>query len=134
MPVLNGGDHAGLALGPTIFDHVPAEAEIAREEIFGPVLAITRFADAAEAAHYANASGFGLIATVWTRDLAEGHMLARAIRAGSVSINAAAGAGGEVAPVLGLEPAGRSGFGADYGHAGLMQYARLKLVSFNTPG
>lgn len=133
VPVLDGDGLDGLALGPTIFDHVPAEAEIAREEIFGPVLAITRFSTADEAAQLANASGFGLIATVWTRDMAEGHMLARRIRAGSVSVNAEVGAGGEVAPVLGLEPAGRSGFGPDYGHAGLMQYARLKLVSFNTP-
>lgn len=134
VPVLEGGGHAGLAMGPTIFDHVPLEAEIAREEIFGPVLAISRFTTADEAARRANAAGFGLVATVWTRDLAEGHFLARAIRAGSVSVNAAVGAGGEVAPLLGLEPAGRSGFGPDYGHAGLRQYAQLKLVSFNTPG
>jgi hypothetical protein len=40
--------------------------------------------------------------------------------------------GGEVSPALALEPAGRSGFGPDYGYAGLMQFAQLKLISFNT--
>ncbi len=132
VPALDGTGLAGLNMGPTIFDGVPPDAEIAREEIFGPVLAVSRFRTADEAIALANAPGFGLVATVWTRDLAEGHRLARAIRAGSVSVNAGVGVGGEVSPALALEPAGRSGFGPDYGHAGLMQYARLKLIGFNT--
>lgn len=131
-PVLDGTGLPGLVMGPTIFDGVAGDAEIAREELFGPVLAVSRFDTAEEAERLANGSGFGLIATVWTRNLEEGHRLARTIRAGAISINSAVGAGGEVSPALGLEPAGRSGFGPDYGHAGLMQYAQLKLVSFNT--
>ena len=130
-PILDGTGLSGLAIGPTIFDRVPPEAELAREEIFGPVLAVSRFQTTDEAIALANAPGFGLVANVWTRDLAEGHRLARAIRAGSVSVNASVGTGGEVSPALGLEPAGRSGFGPDYGHAGLMQYAQLKLIGFN---
>ncbi len=132
VPTLDGAGLPGLAIGPTVFDRVEPDAQLAREEIFGPVLAVSRFQSIDEAIALANAAGFGLVANVWTRDLAEGHRLARAIRCGSVSVNAAVGAGGEVSPALGLEPAGRSGFGADYGHAGLMQYAQVKLIGFNT--
>lgn len=131
VPALDGTGLPGLAIGPTVFDRVAPDAELAREEIFGPVLSVSRFQTIDEAISLANAPGFGLVANVWTRDLAEGHRLARGIRAASVSVNAAVGTGGEVSPALGLEPAGRSGFGPDYGHAGLMQYAQLKLIGFN---
>jgi acyl-CoA reductase-like NAD-dependent aldehyde dehydrogenase len=123
---------AGLTLGvrPTIFDEVTDAMAIAREEVFGPVLAISVFGTRDEAASLANASGFGLSATVWTADYAEAHYLARQLRVGTVTIADCAASGAAWSPTLGLEPAGRSGYGADFGIAGLRQYGRLKMVNF----
>ncbi|MEO0465844.1 MAG: aldehyde dehydrogenase family protein [Pseudomonadota bacterium] len=129
LEATSGDTHSS---GPVIFDRVPVDAEIAREEIFGPVLGVSRFETLDEAIALANASAFGLVATAWTRDLNEAHTLARKLRAGSVTVHGDANAGGDFSPVLGLEPGGRSGFGADYGHAGLTQFAQLKLITFNT--
>jgi gamma-glutamyl-gamma-aminobutyraldehyde dehydrogenase/4-guanidinobutyraldehyde dehydrogenase/NAD-dependent aldehyde dehydrogenase len=60
---------------------------IAREEIFGPVLAVMSFSDVAEVVREANASVYGLQAGVWTRDLNKAHGVARALRAGTVHVN-----------------------------------------------
>jgi acyl-CoA reductase-like NAD-dependent aldehyde dehydrogenase len=124
-------DH-GLWVPPTILAGVTPGMGIASDEVFGPVLAVSTFDTREEAAALANASGYGLVAGVWTADLNEGHYLARALRAGAVTVNGHAGALADEAPALGIEPFGRSGFGADYGLPGLKQYARLKLVSFNS--
>lgn len=121
----------GLWVPPTIVAEVEAGMAIASDEVFGPVLAVTTFETREEAAALANASGYGLVAAVWTNDLNEGHFMARALRAGAVTINGHADAIADEAPALGIEPFGRSGFGSDYGLPGLKQYARLKLVSFN---
>lgn len=129
---LAGVSQAGLQVRPTIYVGVEPGMAIASDEVFGPVLAISTFETREEAAAQANASGYGLVAGVWTNDLNEGHYLARALRVGAVTINGHAGALGDEAPALGIEPFGRSGFGSDYGLPGLKQYARLKLVSFNT--
>lgn len=122
----------GLFVAPTLVDSIAPKAAIAREEIFGPVLAVARYTELSEAIELANSSGFGLIATAWTKDLGEGHGLARALKAGSVTINSSIGVGGEISIPLGLEPVGKSGFGADYGFPGLMQFAHAKMIAFNT--
>lgn len=124
----------GLALGvrPTLLDGVSDTMAIGREEVFGPVLAISVFDTREEAASLANASGFGLSATVWTADYAEAHYLARQLRVGTITIADCATTGAGWSPTLGLEPAGFSGYGADFGIAGLRQYGRLKLVTFAT--
>jgi gamma-glutamyl-gamma-aminobutyraldehyde dehydrogenase/4-guanidinobutyraldehyde dehydrogenase/NAD-dependent aldehyde dehydrogenase len=72
---------------PTIFDGVSNDMRIAREEIFGPVLSVLSFSDAAEAVRQANDSLYGLQAAVWTRDLNKAHGVARALRAGTVHVN-----------------------------------------------
>jgi acyl-CoA reductase-like NAD-dependent aldehyde dehydrogenase len=72
---------------PTVFDGVTPAMRIAREEVFGPVLATLTFRDEAEAIAIANDSSYGLAAAVWTHDITTAHRMARAIRAGMVYIN-----------------------------------------------
>ena len=77
----------GCYVQPTIFDGVSNDMRIAREEIFGPVLSMLSFSDAAAAVRQANDSLYGLQAAVWTRDLNKAHGVARALRAGTVHVN-----------------------------------------------
>ncbi len=77
----------GCYIEPTAFDGVRPDMRIAREEIFGPVLATITFRDEAEAIAIANDTAYGLAAAVWTQDLDTAHRMARAIRAGMVYVN-----------------------------------------------
>lgn len=77
----------GCYVQPTIFDGVRNDMTIAREEIFGPVLSVLSFTDAADVVRQANQSVYGLQAAVWTRDINKAHGVARALRAGTVHVN-----------------------------------------------
>ena len=77
----------GFYVEPTIFDGVTNRMRIAQEEIFGPVLSVLSFTDAAEAVSIANDSIYGLQAGVWTRDINKAHGVARALKAGTVHVN-----------------------------------------------
>ena len=90
--LLAGGSLASPVAGgcyvqPTIFAGVTPEMTIAREEIFGPVLSVMSFTDAADVVKQANNSVYGLQAAVWTRDINKAHGVARALRAGTVHVN-----------------------------------------------
>jgi gamma-glutamyl-gamma-aminobutyraldehyde dehydrogenase/4-guanidinobutyraldehyde dehydrogenase/NAD-dependent aldehyde dehydrogenase len=90
--LLAGGEQAlretgGCYVQPTIFDGVHNDMTIAREEIFGPVLSVLSFTDAADVVCQANQSVYGLQAAVWTRDLNKALGVARALRAGTVHVN-----------------------------------------------
>jgi acyl-CoA reductase-like NAD-dependent aldehyde dehydrogenase len=80
-------DSGGCYVEPTVFDGVQSSMRIAREEVFGPVLATLTFKDEAEAVAIANDTSYGLAAAVWTRDLTTAHRMARAIRSGMVYVN-----------------------------------------------
>jgi aldehyde dehydrogenase (NAD+)/betaine-aldehyde dehydrogenase len=83
-----GGDlAAGFFYEPTLFVGVEQSMRIAREEIFGPVLPVITYDDPEELVARANDSQYGLVACVWTKDVALGHRLAAQIRAGEVYIN-----------------------------------------------
>lgn len=114
----------GPYVEPTIFDHASNQMKIAREEIFGPVLAVIRAKDMEHAIALANDSDYGLAATVWTKSLSRGHQLAARIEAGTVSVNTPA--------VIGIEtPFGgykQSGYGRELGVEGLDGYLQHKTV------
>jgi aldehyde dehydrogenase (NAD+)/phenylacetaldehyde dehydrogenase len=88
-----GGGRADIGTGkgyfyqPTVFDGVTPQMTIAREEIFGPVLAAIEFSDLDEAIARANDTQYGLAAAVWTRDIKKAHYVARKLQAGTVWIN-----------------------------------------------
>jgi gamma-glutamyl-gamma-aminobutyraldehyde dehydrogenase/4-guanidinobutyraldehyde dehydrogenase/NAD-dependent aldehyde dehydrogenase len=90
--LLAGGERVAPVAGgcyvqPTIFDGVTNSMTIAREEIFGPVLSVLSFTDAADVVKQANNNVYGLQAAVWTRDINKAHGVARALRAGTVHVN-----------------------------------------------
>ncbi|MES2877924.1 MAG: aldehyde dehydrogenase [Pseudomonadota bacterium] len=90
--LLAGGEQAlretgGCYVQPTVFDGVRNDMTIAREEIFGPVLSVLSFTDAADVVRQANQSVYGLQAAVWTRDINRALGVARALRAGTVHVN-----------------------------------------------
>ena len=80
-------DSGGYYVEPTVFDQVRPDMKIAREEIFGPVLATIGVKDAEEALAVGNSGVYGLAAAVWTRDISRAHRIARALRAGVVYVN-----------------------------------------------
>jgi acyl-CoA reductase-like NAD-dependent aldehyde dehydrogenase len=77
----------GFYVEPTVFDRVDNGMTIAREEIFGPVMSVIRFKTEAEAIALANASNYGLQASVWSDNVNRAHRVARALRAGTVHVN-----------------------------------------------
>ncbi len=87
-----GGDRArkesgGFFVEPTVFTGVAPGMKIAREEIFGPVLATISFSDVEEAVRIANDVSYGLTAAVWSRDITTAHRVAKRLRAGTVYVN-----------------------------------------------
>ena len=116
----------GFFVQPTIFDRVPPGSVIAQEEIFGPVLSVMEFGDAAEAVALANGTSFGLAAGVWTNRVGLAHWLARELRVSQVFVNNYAAAGGVELPFGGCK---KSGFGREKGFAALHEYSRTKAVA-----
>lgn len=130
--VLTGGElpedvelRGGFFVAPTVLDGVTQDMGVAREEVFGPVLAVLEVDDEDHAIATANATDFGLVAGVWTSDLARGHRLARRIRAGQIFVNNYGVGGGVELPFGGYK---KSGIGREKGLAALREYTQLKNV------
>lgn len=114
----------GWFVEPTIFTNVRSDMELFREEVFGPVLAVTRFRDEDDAVRIANATKYGLAAGVWTQDAARGVRLAERLAAGTVYVNT-------YRHVSALSPVGgfkRSGYGKENGIDSIKEFLRLKSV------
>ena len=127
--IVTGGRRAlentgGWYMEPTVVSGVRPQHRLFREEVFGPVLAATRFETEAEALALANATDFGLAAGLWTGDLSRAHRMIAGIRAGVVHVNTYGGSDGTV-PLGGVK---QSGNGHDKSLHALEKYTDLKTA------
>jgi acyl-CoA reductase-like NAD-dependent aldehyde dehydrogenase len=128
--VLGGeaGDGKGAFYPPTVLTKVDNAMTVAQEEIFGPVVTVIPFEDEKDAVRIANDVKYGLFATVWTRDPAKGHRLARRIKSGMIGINTPYTAFPGI-PFGGFK---QSGFGRELGLETLELYLETKSVLVST--
>ncbi len=121
----------GFYLEPTILGSVNNQMAVAREEIFGPVLVVTKFKDEEQALRFANDSPYGLAASVWTKDLVKAERVAKQLQCGTVWINTYGGFY-DAASFGGYK---QSGFGRELGVEGLLEYTQSKHICIDqTPG
>jgi gamma-glutamyl-gamma-aminobutyraldehyde dehydrogenase len=114
----------GQYMSPAVLDAVQPEMDIARQEVFGPVLAVMPFDDEAQAVRLANGTEYGLAAGVWTGSLSRAHRMVRAIKAGLVHVNTYGGPDITV-PLGGVR---QSGNGHDKSMHALDKYLDLKTA------
>jgi (Z)-2-((N-methylformamido)methylene)-5-hydroxybutyrolactone dehydrogenase len=124
--VLAFGGEAGQGrfAGPVVFDQVARDTRLFREEVFGPVLAVTCFDSEQEAIDLANDVPFGLAAGVWTRDIARAHRVARQVQAGTVWVNTYRNTVPQ-SPFGGYKA---SGLGRESGFPGIREYLQVKSI------
>ncbi|WP_327248605.1 aldehyde dehydrogenase family protein [Streptomyces sp. NBC_01320] len=126
--LVTGGGTAdeGWFVQPAVFDRVETRMRVAREEVFGPVLAVQSFRDTAEATELMNATDFGLLACLWTNDISRALRLAKDVRSGQVTVNQFHDAG-----VIGFpfNMQKDSGFSRGGGYAALREYTQEKGVA-----
>ncbi|KAF4982066.1 hypothetical protein FZEAL_2253 [Fusarium zealandicum] len=117
----------GFFIQPTVFGDVKESMRVFREEIFGPVVVITRFTSEEHALSLANDSVYGLGAAVFTRDVERAHRVASEIEAGMVWINSTQ----DSEPYIPFGGVKQSGIGRELGEAGLEAYSNTKSVHVN---
>lgn len=129
--IATGVDNIGsaCAVAPHLFEAKDHAARLMQEEIFGPVGTLIRFDTLEEATALANATRYGLSATIWSSDLAKAHRMAANLRAGFVMTHARAVPENSGVRFMSGEPRGMSGFGADGGALGLLSYTAVQAVA-----
>ncbi len=123
--VAQGVPNGGFYVTPTLFGQVPRGNRLEQEEVFGPVLGTFSFEDEADAIRLANATPYGLVAGVWTRDGGRQQRVAKSVRAGQVFINGYGAGGGIELPFGGT---GKSGHGREKGFMALEEFAVAKTI------
>ncbi|HEY2422801.1 MAG TPA: aldehyde dehydrogenase family protein [Chthoniobacterales bacterium] len=118
----------GLFVQPTIFSGVKPDMKIFRQEIFGPVLSVSRFRTTGEAIHLANDTEYGLANALWTKNVDIALTTSRALRSGTVWVNTMI----DGSPQLPFGGYKASGFGREMGTIGLEEFTQLKTVLFHT--
>ncbi len=125
--VLAGGhrlDRRGFFYAPTVMTNVTRDMPVMREEVFGPVAPVMVVADAEEAVEVANATEFGLGASVWTQDMSKAEKLCREIQSGVVTVNNVVASDPRV-PFGGVK---KSGIGRELGRYGLLEFTNVKTI------
>jgi succinate-semialdehyde dehydrogenase/glutarate-semialdehyde dehydrogenase len=129
--VATTGGHTPVGTGwfypPTVLTGVPADAHILREEIFGPVAPIVVFDTEDEAVAMANDTEYGLVAYLYTTDLARGLRVSERLEAGMIGLNRAL-VSDPAAPFGGVK---QSGLGREGGHDGLLEYLESKYIALS---
>ncbi len=124
--VVDEAPESGFYQAPTLLRDVPVTHRLAQDEIFGPVLCAMRFKDEDHAIELANATRFGLVAGVWTRDGARQMRMARRVHSGQVFINNYGAGGGVELPFGGVKS---SGYGREKGFEAMYGFTTLKTVA-----
>lgn len=124
--VVDEAPETGYYQAPTLLRDVPVAHRLAQDEVFGPVLSAMSFRDEDHAVELANATRFGLVAGVWTRDGARQFRMARRIQSGQVFINNYGAGGGVELPFGGVKS---SGYGREKGFEALYGFTTLKTVA-----
>ena len=124
--VVDEAPDTGFYQAPVLLADVPVDHRIAQEEVFGPVLSAMPFTDEDHAVELANATHFGLVAGVWTRDGARQFRMARRVKSGQVFINNYGAGGGVELPFGGYKS---SGYGREKGFEALYGFTVLKTVA-----
>ena len=122
---LSGPAHPGYFYAPTVLAEVPDDARVLREEIFGPVAPIASFSTEEQAVRAANATEYGLVAYVYTRDLARALRVVEGIETGMVGVNQGI-VSNPAAPFGGVK---QSGYGREGGFEGIDEYLETKYVA-----
>lgn len=122
------GYDGGYFMAPTILDRVASGMTVFRDEIFGPVLGVTRFRSTDEAIAIANDTRYGLANALWTNDLDRAMHVTQALKSGVVWVNTIV----EVAPQMPFGGVRESGFGREFGQAGLEEFTEMKSVFLTT--
>ena len=125
--VVDEAPSSGYYQAPTLLRDVPVGHRLAQDEVFGPVLCAMPFADEDQAVQLANATRFGLVAGVWTRDGGRQFRIAKRLRSGQVFINNYGAGGGVELPFGGVKS---SGYGREKGLEALYGFTTLKTVAF----
>jgi succinate-semialdehyde dehydrogenase/glutarate-semialdehyde dehydrogenase len=120
-------DGAGYFYDPTVLSDVPANAEVLKEEIFGPVAPVRAFTNEDEAIAAANDTEYGLVAYVYTRDLKRALRVVERLETGMVGLNQGM-VSNPAAPFGGIK---QSGFGREGGPEGIEEYLDTKYVAIN---
>lgn len=120
------GYEGGYYLSPTIVETSNHNHSLVQEEIFGPVLSVVRFQDVEEAIELANATDYGLVAGVWTKDIDIANYASARIQSGQVFINSYGAAGGVQMPFGGYK---KSGIGREKSHLAVQNYIQIKNIA-----
>ena len=126
--IVEGAPLGGHYVRPTLLGPVDPVAEIALQEVFGPVLCLIPFENEAEAVALANGTPYGLVAGVWTSDARRSMRVARAMRCGQVFVNGYGAGGGIELPFGGVK---KSGHGREKGFEALYEFSAAKTIVVN---
>ncbi|GAL11611.1 aldehyde dehydrogenase [Vibrio astriarenae] len=131
--IMTGGERLnrdGFFLQPTVIADVTPEMNIAKDEIFGPVIVVLKFDQDQEATAIANSTDYGLVGGVYSKDINRAMLVARDVKAGQIFINEWY-AGGVETPFGGY---GKSGYGREKGREALLNYVQTKNIAISIKG